>query len=114
MKTIVAGSREINDYSLIVKGINDSKFEITELVSGGPRGVDYLGEKWANANGIKITRFYPDWNKYGKAAGPIRNGEMAKYADVLIAFHRNNSRGTANMIKQANEQGLMVYIINIT
>ena len=101
MKTIVAGSREINDYGLIVKGINDSKFEITELVSGGSRSVDYLGELWAKTNNIKITRFNPDWCKHGKSAGPIRNGEMAKYADALIAFHRNNSRGTANMIKQA-------------
>lgn len=113
MKTIVAGSRDIYDYNLILKGIEDSGFDITEIVSGGYRGVDALGERWAKENLIKITQFKADWDTHGRSAGPIRNGQMAKYADALIAFCRDNSRGTTDMIKQAKRCNLKVYVVAV-
>ena len=47
MKVIIAGSRDITDYSLVCRAISESKFDITEVISGTARGVDTLGEKWA-------------------------------------------------------------------
>lgn len=113
MRTIIAGSRDITDYDLVVKGIEDSHFDIDEIVSGGYRGVDALGERWAKENFVKLTIFNADWNTYGKAAGPMRNKKMVDYAEALIAFRLGDSRGTNDVIKQANKRGLRVYIIDI-
>ena len=85
MKTIIAGSRGITDYSVVKQAIAESKYEITEIVSGGARGVDILGERYARESNIPIKRFLPDWDKFGKKAGILRNQDMGNYADALIA-----------------------------
>lgn len=110
MKIIVAGSRNIVDYDFVVKCIIDSSFKITELISGGCRGVDLLAEKWATQNNIIITRFNAKWNVYGKMAGPIRNSEMVNYADGLIAIWDGISRGTKNIIELAKNKNIPVVI----
>jgi hypothetical protein len=112
-KVIVAGSRTIKDYKVVEKAIIDSSFEITEIVSGTAQGVDKLGEKYADLNGIPIKRFVAEWDRLGKSAGPIRNEEMACYADALIAVRQNRSRGTTDMINRAKAHGLQVFIRDI-
>ncbi len=89
MKTIIAVSRDVIDHALVSKAILDSGFKITEVVSGGANGVDYLGEKWARENKIPLKIVNADWNMYGKAAGSIRNSLMAKYAEALICAAAN-------------------------
>ena len=42
---------------------------------------------------------------HDKAAGPIRNRQMAEYADYLIAFWDGESRGTRNMIETMKKLG---------
>lgn len=123
MITIVAGSRSITDYDIIKKAIEASGFHITCIVSGGAKGVDSLGERYAREHGIEIRLFPAEWedfsspcirkyNRHGKAynalAGPRRNGRMAEYADALIAVH-NGSAGTLDMIKQAKSRGLQIF-----
>ncbi|MBR4632426.1 MAG: DUF2493 domain-containing protein [Elusimicrobia bacterium] len=101
MKILIAGSRTITNINVLLKAINLSGYKITikdEIVSGGARGVDTLAEIFAKNNKIPITIFKPDWNKYGKSAGVIRNYEMAKYCDIGIVIH-NGSRGSLNMIR---------------
>lgn len=110
MKVIVAGSREGITYDQVVEAIEESGFEITELVSGTQRGVDTYGERWAGYNMIPIKRFFPDWRNMGKRAGPVRNSEMAAYADALIAVQLNGSSGTQDMIDKARKAGLELYI----
>lgn len=44
MKVIIAGSRTLHSYDLVVRAVKDSGLQITEVVSGGARGVDRLGE----------------------------------------------------------------------
>jgi hypothetical protein len=112
MKTIIAGSRLITDYAAVCKAIKESGFEITEVVSGTCRGVDLLGERWANENKIPIKQFPADWNKFGKSAGYKRNLEMGKYADALIAVW-NGSKGTEHMINIANGMKHKVYVHRI-
>ena len=84
--------------------------QITEIVSGQCEGVDLLGEQWANEHNIPVAPFPADWKRYGNAAGPIRNGQMAKYADVLIAIPGERSKGTRDMIKQMKLEGKPVFI----
>lgn len=110
MRTIIAGSRDIEDYDLVREAIQESGFEITEVVCGKARGVDTLGERWAKEKGIHVAYHPADWEKHGKAAGPIRNRQMAQNADALIAVHDGISPGTRNMIEEARKRGLKVYI----
>jgi hypothetical protein len=110
VKTIIAGSRDIKDYDLVLEAIEESGFEITEVVCGKARGVDTLGERWANESGIPVAEFPADYGKHGKAAGPIRNREMSNYAEALIAIHDGISPGTKNMIEEAKKRGLKVYV----
>ena len=109
MKVIIAGSRTITDMAILVQAISDSGFAITEVVSGGASGVDTLGEQWADENGVGVRLFRADWDRHGKAAGPIRNCQMAGYADALITLWDGKSRGTQDMIYQARLKGLKVF-----
>jgi hypothetical protein len=110
MKTIIAGSRSITDFAVVDQTIKNSGYEITEVISGTAKGVDTLGEEWASLNNIPITRFPADWKTYGKSAGYIRNEEMAKYADALIAIWDGKSKGTRHMVNLANKYKLRLYI----
>lgn len=109
MKVIIAGSRGFTNPNIVVAAVVKSKFKITEVVSGGARGIDRFGEKYARDNGIPIKQFLPDWSK-GRGAGFARNIEMAEYADALIAIWDGESRGTAQMIREAEKRGLKVYV----
>lgn len=111
MKVIIAGSRTIINPMELFIAISESGFrdEITEVVSGCARGVDSLGMYWATTHGIPVTKFPANWDQLGRSAGILRNIEMAKYADALIAV-TNGSKGTAHMIQLAQEHGLKVFV----
>jgi len=125
MKTIIAGCRWIENYDIVCQAIDESGFEVTEVVSGAANGVDTLGENWAKARDIPIKCFPANWknlkaqgavirsNKYGKynaAAGHVRNAQMAEYGDALVAIWDNQSRGTKSMIDLAYKHGLKVHV----
>ena len=103
MKVIIAGSRLFKDYELLRQKCDQAllnKLDV-EIVSGGCEGADKLGERYAVERGCSIKEMPADWKKHGKSAGPIRNEQMAKYADALIAFWDGKSKGTKNMIDLA-------------
>lgn len=110
MKTIIAGSRTITDIDVVRRAEQQSRFTMGEVVSGCAAGVDRLGEQLAAELGLPVRRFPADWEKHGRAAGPIRNLRMAEYADALIAVWDGKSRGTKNMIDTAQQLGLSVYV----
>ena len=124
LRVIIAGSRDFNDYELLKKSaieIITKKTmlpDLTRIISGGARGADTLGERFANEMGLEISRFIPDWDGLGKRAGYVRNAEMAKFAvedgnyGVLIAFWDGQSRGTKHMIDLAKRYGLEVHVVN--
>ena len=86
---------------------------ITEVVSGCASGADTLGEQWAEAHYHKIKKFPADWEGLGKAAGHIRNDEMANYAGALVAFWDGKSPGTKSMIDKAIRRGLYVKVFYV-
>jgi hypothetical protein len=110
LRTIIAGSRSITSLRIVAETIRESGFKITQVVSGGARGVDSLGEEWAAIWKVPVVRFIPDWGKHGKRAGYLRNSDMANYADALIAIWDGKSRGTKHMIDLAKAKGIKVYI----
>ena len=114
MRVIIAGVRSYDNYDNLLEAIKESMFEpITSVICGGAAGVDSLGAKWAKENSIPVDYYLPDWSRYGRSAGPRRNSEMALNGDALIALWDYSSPGTGNMIKQAQEKGLKVFIYDI-
>ena len=118
MKVIVAGGRDFNDYKLLKETLDNFQQEygnITEVVSGTAKGVDKLGEQYANENNIHIKRFVPDWEGLGKKAGHVRNRKMGDYAEehngMLVAFWDKQSRGTKGMIEYATKIGLKNVVV---
>lgn len=75
----------------------------TELINGGAHGIDSCVDFLSHLWGVKKVIFRAKWDELGPAAGPERNGRMADYADVGIAFR--GGKGTANMIQQMSERG---------
>jgi hypothetical protein len=57
---------------------------VTEVVSGVDAGADEFGEKWAKINNIPVKIFKADWKTHGRAAGPIRNKQMAELLMLLL------------------------------
>lgn len=118
MRVIVAGGREFNDYQLLKESLdiifsNLNKEELV-IISGTARGADQLGERYAMGNKIKLERFPADWNRFGKAAGSIRNRQMATEgkADAVVIFWDGKSTGTKNMLDIAKELDLQYRVIN--
>ena len=143
IRIITAGGRDFNDYDLLVsefaKLLSNLKYEgynihrsTIEIISGGAKGADKLGEKLAKNHNIKLSVFPAEWNnledetceirynKYGEPynvlAGFNRNIRMAKYAKdsdlgILLAFWDGKSGGTKHMIETANKANLRVHIV---
>ena len=80
------------------------------VVCGKAKGADTLGEQYAKERGYVVAYYPADWEKYGKRAGFIRNEQMAKNADALVAFWDGKSRGTKSMIELAQRYGLKIRI----
>ena len=114
MKTIIAGSRDITSMRELEAAIADCGWEITQVVSGRAIGVDTLGEEWANSKGLPIDYHPADWDQYGKAAGYRRNAEMAACSEALIVLWNGTSKGTAHMMKCAEQKGLKIHVRMVT
>lgn len=110
MKTIIAGGRDVVDYFHLEEALEGYRCDISEVVSGGAQGADALGERYAKGAGLPLKVFKADWQANGKAAGPIRNRQMAEYAQALIAIWDGKSAGTKNMIEEARSRGLHVHV----
>lgn len=106
MKLIIAGSRP-KTFSIghtfleqMMLHHNLHKNNVTQVVSGVAQGVDEKGEWWAMTEGVPIKRFHAKWEVHGKAAGHIRNKQMAQYGDALLLVWDGESKGSANMLKE--------------
>jgi hypothetical protein len=119
MNLAIVGTRTFNNYSfleekvdLIIK-IEDLKEVV--IISGEPEdtkkkiGADVLSITYAKNKGYRYIGFSPNWDMYGKPAGPIRNTEIVKSADLLVAFWNGISPGTKDTITKAQVKGIKVF-----
>lgn len=119
MKEIIIGGSN-SDYSYTAfsqyydKILGRLEFDSVTIVGGGANGVDRMGEKYAKSREYRLRIFLADWNQYGKAAGPIKNKQMAEYADGLTAFWDGRSPETGNMISTARSMGLKIRLKRYT
>lgn len=109
MKTIIAGSRTINDYNLVKETIKESEFSITKIYSGRAKGVDSLGERYAKEHGIIYEICEPQWHIHGKKAAVLRNSLMAQNADALILIWDGLDGMSKNMLDNAKREGLTIH-----
>jgi len=113
MKLAIIGSRSFNDVAFISSEL-DKLFESNRLdliVSGGARGADSIGTEWARSKGIPCKVHLPDWDRYGKSAGFIRNELIINDCDAVIAFWDGKSRGTLHSINLAKKKGRELTIL---
>lgn len=114
MKVIICGTRAFNDYKILQQTM--TRFvEIfgapTEIITGGCKGADELGGKWAANRNITEHQFLPNWNFWGKSAGPKRNSDMVNHADAVVAFWDGQSKGTEDTIKKARKRDILCWVI---
>ncbi len=106
MKVAVIGSRGL-------KVLDLEKYlpkDVTEIISGGAKGVDTSAREYAILHGIKLTEFLPEYDKYGKIAPLKRNITIIKNADLVLAFWDGKSRGTKFVIDNCKKLGVRVRI----
>lgn len=110
MKLIIAGSRTITDYKILDFCMShfDLHNKAEEIVSGGAKGVDKLGEWYAISHDIPMNVFKPDWSA-GRGAGMVRNKEMLEYADTVLLIWNGQSKGSKFMKDNAEKFGCKLY-----
>lgn len=118
IRLIIAGGRDFDNFEMLKREVFEflrynkiTSFDEVEIVSGCANGADKLGEEFAAAYGIPVALFPARWSYFGAQARSIRNGHMAQYATHCICFWDGESKGTANMIKQAGEKKLVLKVV---
>ncbi len=114
-RVLVFGSRNFDDIDFLTRKLDELyKDKDIIVISGNARGADRLGERWAMLRGKQIEMFLPDWKKFGKAAGVLRNSDMVSECDEGIAFWDGTSKGTLDTIKKMKKEGKKCEIVNFT
>jgi len=112
MRVLVCGDRNWGDKELIRTIIRNIMPD--EVITGGARGADSLAYECCKEDGFTVTKIDAKWEKYGRAAGPIRNREMLDKKPVLVlAFHDDlfRSKGTIDTVDEAKRRGIKVQVV---
>ncbi len=118
-RLLVCGGRFFQDYFYLDLVLKEQRIKLRKkgrpikvIIHGAASGADSMAGAWAEKKGIKVLSFYPNWSKYGKAAGPIRNQQMLDEGkpNLVIAFE--GGTGTNDMIKKARKVGIKVIEIS--
>lgn len=118
-RIVIAGCRTYTDYERAAAFFDKclqnlrNRYELV-ILSGGCRGADTLGERYAQERHYAVERHPAEWHAHGRAAGPLRNENMAQRADYVICIWDGSSRGTASMIDCARRAGKPLRIMRIS
>ncbi len=106
MRIAIVGSRNIT-----VANFGEYVSCGDEIVSGGASGVDSCAAEYARKNGLRLTEFLPQYERYGRAAPIVRNRKIVDYADKIIVFWNGSSAGALSVIKYAKKVGKTCEVI---
>ena len=110
-RILICGDRNYQDW-IKVQEYLDTISRTTIIIHGGARGADSLAGNLATSLKMKVIKFPADWDKYGKAAGVLRNQQMLDegHPDLVVYFHKDieNSKGTRDMLKRATDSGIRI------
>lgn len=109
MKIAVIGSRSLTVPDL-ARYLPEN---VTEIVSGGAKGIDLCARRFALEKGLKLTEFLPEYDLYGRSAPLKRNLQIIEYADEVIAFWDGRSRGTKYVIDNCKRMNVRVIVHRI-
>lgn len=113
IRVLVCGGRNFADYTDLCARLDrlHSFRGISKIINGGAPGADTLAARWAIERGVPLATYPADWDKHGRAAGPIRNQQMIDDGkpDAVIAFH--GGRGTADMVRKAEKAGIGIVAV---
>lgn len=125
MKTILTGSKRMKYRPVLEQAIQESGFEISEVLTCGGYGVDRVAREWADENGRTVTEFKADWSdlnaeevlvrrgrdgrKYNALAGKSRARKMLEYADAAILICETQE-DAKDLWTLADEYGVQTYI----
>ena len=115
MNVAIVGSRSYTDFDSFIKSLEKIlKIGGSDLIiSGGARGTDDMAEKYSRLRNIPLKVFRADWLSFGKRAGYLRNVEIVKNADIVVAFWDMESKGTSISIDLANKMNKKTYVVDI-
>ena len=106
MKVAVVGSRNLQVDDLE----NYLPENVTEIISGGAKGVDTCAKEYALAHRIRLTEYLPEYSRYGRSAPLRRNITIIEQADLVLAFWDGVSRGTKYVIDNCRRRGIPVKV----
>jgi UDP-N-acetylmuramoylalanine-D-glutamate ligase len=110
MRVLVCGGRDYSNRERVFTSLDmlNSKYPVAMVIHGAARGADSLADEWAKERGVPVERYPAQWDKHGKAAGPLRNQEMIEAKpDAVVAFP--GGRGTEDMVARAKAAGVRVW-----
>lgn len=112
MKLAIVGSRTFTNYNILYDATcSILTTKVSQIISGGANGADTLAKEFAQEFDIPLVEFLPEWDKYGKSAGMIRNKHIVDSCDKLLAFWDGHSAGTKNSINLANKNNKLLNVI---
>jgi len=111
MKIAIVGSRHYNNLDVVADYIRTWFKPDDTLLSGGAFGVDAIAELIAKDCQLTTQIFKPNWDKYGKSAGAIRNQQIVEAADKVVAFWDGQSKGTKITIDLTKKAGKPLEVI---
>lgn len=119
MKVLVTGSRDWSDIDAVIREL--SKFPVgTIVIHGACSGADTIAGDVAEALGFEVRAYPADWDRYGRAAGPIRNRHVLcvehrreEPVGLVLAFHADleHSKGTKDMVGIVREANIECRVI---
>lgn len=111
MTLLVCGGRDYADEEFVFRTLDEinAKHKVSRVVTGDAPGADSIARRWATERGVDYRGYPAQWSLYGRrSAGPIRNRQMLKeeHPQMVVAFP--GGKGTADMLKQARANGILV------
>lgn len=110
MRIAIVGSRQFAQLERVHAYVAALPADTT-VVTGGALGVDQAAEAAARARGLSLLIFLPEWKRYGKRAGLVRNDQIVEASEKVVAFWDGVSRGTKYTIDLARKKGIEVEVI---
>lgn len=101
MRVLVCGGRTYRDWATVCRVLDGLTRAPDWIIHGGAKGADALASQWAHSRDVAQERYDADWEKHGRAAGPIRNQQMIVEGKPHLVVAFPGGKGTADMVRRA-------------